>query len=227
MSWDGQLPNLAGGFCLPERVQPHDYGDIRSVNLTAARSILVAVALLPPGMADAATCQELEQSTAPRQIHYLQQNRSGLRTECVQFAIARLGQPAYLPAADVLVSAADVLVSYLDFRVAKPIPYVVDHIEWMEEFPAAHALFEIGLPATGSLVRAIGSIKSSELLATNAEKVLLIIYRGDQAGAVLALRQSSRSAPDAVTASRLFESAIRLSRKCIPDPRLACEAALK
>ena len=166
----------------------------------AARSILVAVALLAAGMADAATCQELEQSTAPQQIHYLKQSRSGLRTECVQYAIARLGQPAYLP-------AADVLVSYLDFRAAKPHPilYVVDHIEWMEEFPAAHALFAIGLPAT----------------------VLRTIYREDQAEPVLALRQSCKSAANTATAARLFESAIRLSRRCLPDVRSACEAALK
>jgi hypothetical protein len=97
----------------------------------------------------------------------------------------------------------------------------------MEEFPAAHALYAIGLPAAGSLMRAVGSIESSELLVNNAETVLRTIYREDQAEPVLALRQSSKSAPNAATAARLFESAIRLSHRCLPDRRSACEAALK
>jgi hypothetical protein len=136
------------------------------MNFIATRSILVAVALLAAGIADAATCQELEHSSAPQQIDYLRQSRSRLRTECVQYAIARLGQPAYLPAADLLVSAAGVLVSYLDFRVAgpRPTPDILDHLPpLIEEFPAVHALSSIGLPATGSLVRAIGSVESSAL----------------------------------------------------------------
>jgi len=99
-------------------------------------------------------------------------------------------------------------------------------IPWMEEYPAGEALAEIGLPVTGSLVRAIGSIESSDVLRANAEEVLLAIYKGNDPAAVGILRQAAKKASDAVTAARLFESAIRLARKCFPDWRSACEAAL-
>jgi hypothetical protein len=189
---------------------------------SAIGSIWITIALLP-GAACAANppCQELEGSTPPQQVQYLQAVRSGLRTECVALAITRLGQEAYVP-------SADVLTLYLDFSVAKPkfVPLDFDRLPWMEEYPAAHALYAIGLPAAGSLVRAIGRANSSDLLRTNAEEVLLAIHREDPGGAVRALRQSSKSSSDPVASSRLFESATKLSRKCAQIFRSACETAL-
>ena len=102
----------------------------------------------------------------------------------------------------------------------------LSRLPWMEEYPAAHALLFIGLPASDSLVRVIAAASSSDLLRSNAEEVLLMVHRADPAGAVMALRQKSRSGLDAATSARLFESAIRLSRKCPGDYRSSCEAAL-
>ena len=194
----------------------------------AIRSVWVAVALVS-AMVDAAgpQCQELDDSTPKQQVGYLQRERSGLRLECVVLAISKLKEEAYIP-------AAGILTSYLDFKVAgtrsnQPRPgYNVDmgRACWMEEYPAAHALTAIGLPASESLVRAIGSASASDLLRSNAEEVLFVVHGADPAGAVMALRQRSRSGLDAATSARLFESAIRLSRKCIPEIRHTCEAAL-
>jgi hypothetical protein len=191
-----------------------------------ARSTWPAVALLTAGTAHAAaSCQGLDDSTPKQQVGYLQRERSGLPPECIVLAISMLKAEAYIP-------AAGILTSYLDFKVARthqPRPgYNVDisRAWWMEEYPAAHALLAIGLPASDSLVRSIGNASSSDLLRSNAEEVLLGVYRGDNAGAVMALRQASRSGLDAATSARLSESAIRVSRQCMPEIRHTCEAAL-
>lgn len=189
---------------------------IRSVWLTAAflRATTVYAADGP--------CQRLEGSTPGQQVRYLQGDRSGLQSECIVLAIGLLRQEAYIP-------AADVLTTYLDFRVVKQKPRNLDfdRLPWMEEYPAAHALFAIGPPATDSLVRAIANAAdSSDILRTNAEEVLLAIHSGNPSRAVGALRRSGKSTIDAVAAARLFESAMRLSRKCADQFRSSCEAAL-
>jgi hypothetical protein len=194
------------------------------LHLQAKRHVRIVFAsvLASAACAGAPLCQELEHSGLPQMIEHLKGARSAPRGECIAFAIKTLGEKAFIP-------AADILTSYLDFKLSTPPslgPPSMTRIPWMEEYPAAEALAEIGLPATGSLVRAIGNVKSSDLLQANAEEVLLAIYKGNDPAAVALLRQASKTAPDANTAARLFESAIRLSRKCFPDWRSACEVAL-
>ena len=170
--------------------------------------------------AGAPSCKALEQSTSADLVSFLEGDRARLQAECINFAIISLGGQHYGP-------AADVLISYLDFKDEWQKELPVSHLLWKPEYPAAQALVNIGVPATGNLIRAIGETGSSDLLRTNAEEVLLMIYRHNPPRAIALLRASSKSAPDAITAARLFESAIEVSRMCgLDDIRAACDAAL-
>ena len=141
--------------------------------------------------AGAPSCKALEQSTSADLVSFLEGDRAPLQAECINFAIISLGGQHYGP-------AADVLISYLDFKDEWQKELPVSHLLWKPEYPAAQALVNIGVPATGNLIRAIAL-----------------------------LRASSKSAPDAITAARLFESAIEVSRMCgLDDIRAACDAAL-
>jgi hypothetical protein len=174
------------------------------------------------GCAGAPSCKALEQSTSAELVSFLEGDRAGLQTECINFAITSLGDRYYGP-------ATDVLISYLDFKVVWPkgVPYELDHLVWKPEYPAAQALLNIGVPATGNLIRAVGNTGSSDLLRTNAEEVLLMVYRHNPPRAIALLRAISKSAPDVVSAARLFESAIEVSRMCgLDEIRAACDAAL-
>ena len=68
--------------------------------------------------------------------------------------------------------ATDVLISYLDFKDKRQEELPVSHLLWKPEYPAAQALVNIGVPATGNLIRALGDTGSSDLLRTNAEKIM-------------------------------------------------------
>ena len=50
----------------------------------------------------------------------------------------------------------NVLISYLDFKDEWQKELPVSHLLWKPEYPAAQALVNIGVPATGNLIRAIG-----------------------------------------------------------------------
>ncbi len=172
------------------------------------------------GCAGALCCKPLEQSSPADLVNFLERERAGLQAECINFAINSLGDRYYGP-------ATDVLISYLDFKDERQEELPVSHLLWKPEYPAAQALVNIGVPATGNLIRALGDTGSSDLLRTNAEEVLLMIYRYNPPRAITLLRASSRSAPNAVTAARLFESAIEVSRMCgLDEIRAACDAAL-
>jgi hypothetical protein len=193
-----------------------------NTNLFGARLAKAAVGLLLGSCVcfAAPSCPKLDAAESSGLVDYLQNDRSQLEPSCIEFAIARLKDRAYVP-------AANVLTSYLDFKVPRPSSgiVVVHELRFKQEYPAAEALVGIGLPAVGSLVRAVGNIESSDVLRENAEDVILFIYNRNPA-AIALVRQASKAAPDANTAARLFESAIRLARKCSPDWRSACEAAL-
>ena len=136
------------------------------------------------------------------------------------------GDASYVP-------AAQVLASFLDFRVSSaktarqsPLQYR-NRMPWLgKEYPAATALFEIGLAASGSLVAAIGDSASLEIVRDHAAEVLLVLHRDHPANAVMVPITAGKVAPDAETANRLRESAAILARKCGPQSRSACEAAL-
>jgi hypothetical protein len=185
--------------------------------------IVLASVLASVACAGAPACEELEHSSLPQLVEHLKGARStsAPRVDCIVFAINTLAENPFVP-------AADILSSYLDFKVPKPPQafVVVHQLSFMEEYPAALALAEIGLPAAGSLVRALANTESSNVLRENAEDVLLTIFKGDPA-AVGLVRQASKTAPDAATAGLLFESASRMARKCFPDWRAACEVALQ
>lgn len=188
----------------------HDCSVTRLIGLSAVFIVAPAV------HAAEQPCQELKHRTAPQFIEYLRGERATLRPACIEFAIDALSKEGYPP-------GAEVLVSYLDFKSLKQADMWTPLL-WKWEYPAAQALFLIGTSATDSLVRAIAGADSSEVLRTNAEDVLLLINRDDPKNAIRILRQRSRSARDAGTAARLFESAISLARRCPHDHY--CELAL-
>jgi hypothetical protein len=149
-----------------------------------------------------------------------------LTSDCIQFAISELERSAYAP-------GAAVLTSYLDFRVASANfirgehQVVINHLPWLDEYPAAHALFAIGRAATDSLVGAIASDNASDITRTNAGEVLLAINSENMAEAVATLTRASKAAPNAVVAGRLRDAATRLAQKCPGfELRSACELAL-
>src|SRR2546430_992391 len=73
-------------------------------------------------------------------ISYLQRTRSSLAPRCISMSIAALG-------AVKTEKALEVLVSYLDFidaDVVKQRNDIAIRIGWLEEYPAAQALFGAG-----------------------------------------------------------------------------------
>ena len=194
----------------------------------SARAVRLLATCLIAGSIWAAdpSCVELKQLPVDRQISYLERSRQALTSDCIQFAISELERSAYAP-------GAAVLTSYLDFRVAsanvirREHQVVINHLPWLDDYPAAHALYAIGQPATDSLVRAIANDDASDVIRTNAGEVLFAIYRENTAGAVAILTRASKAASNAVVASRLREAATRLARECPgAEMRSACEAAL-
>jgi len=53
------------------------------------------------------SCPSLENASAAKQLSYLETGRSLQSTSCTEFAIRRLGEERYAPAADVLLSLLD------------------------------------------------------------------------------------------------------------------------
>jgi hypothetical protein len=170
-------------------------------------------------------CPAVESMKPEQQLNYPRGDRNVLPRECVEVAIRKLGEASYAP-------ATDVLTSYLDFKVPgtnPPDAAVVFNVQWPtgDKYPAALALFFIRLPASDSLVRAIGDASSSDTVRANAAEVLLFIHRPDMSKAVAALAAASKAASDAATADRLRQAATSLSRKCPgPELRSRCQAAL-
>ena len=170
----------------------------------------------------APSCPKLASANSAALVDYLQNDRSALEPPCIEFAIARLGERAYVP-------AADVLTSYLDFKIPIPNPSHYSHgIQWMPEYPAARALSSIGLSATASLIKAIGSGASSPLLRSNATDVFEVIDRANNATETVAiLYRASQSAADGGARGWLFDAALRVANHCHPDLRAACLNELK
>jgi hypothetical protein len=201
------------------------YGASTRISASAVR--LLAACLIAGSMCAAdPSCVELRQLPMDRQVSYLEQSRQDLTGDCIQFAISELERSAYAP-------GAAILTSYLDFRVASANvirgehQVVINHLPWLDEYPAAHALFAIGRAATDSLVGAIASDNASDIIRTNAGEVLLAINRENMAEAVATLTRASKVAPNAVAASRLRDAATRLAQKCPGfELRSACELAL-
>src|SRR5690242_9727827 len=140
---------------------------------TATVTLVYAGSGTPP-------CHELREAKTQRLLAYLEASRGDLNPACVVHAIKQLGTQRYAP-------AAYVLATYLDFRMpgtedGKQKPHM-ERIPWLgEKYPAADALFEIGKPASSSLVRVIGETSIS-LLRDNALEVLLAIHSENMADA--------------------------------------------
>jgi hypothetical protein len=170
-------------------------------------------------------CTDLLQTEAKQKLEYLRGDRSMLNPGCVVYAIQQLGAERYT-------AAADVLATYLDFQapgtekvgapgtVYRRIPSLGD------KYPAATALFEIGKPATPSLVRVIANSASSDLLRKNALEVLFAVHRENLADGTRELNNASRSATDNEAATRLLHAAREFAAKCPGRWRNDCAAAL-
>ena len=123
-----------------------------SLVLTARPIGFLALCLLVGRLSSAPpSCPELDHADLAQRVDYLKQTRQNLKNECIESAIAKIEENAYTP-------AAGVLTSYLDFKV--PLEQgtgqmMINHLPWMDEYPAARALYAIGKPATEDLVRAI------------------------------------------------------------------------
>jgi hypothetical protein len=128
---------------------------------------------------------------------------------------------------------ANCAITYLDFQapgsenIGKGIIQPKDRIPWLgDKYPAATALFQIGTQSTASLVRAIGSAASSELLQMNAIETLFAVHRENVTDGARALNNASRSASDNGTSTRLLNAAREFAAKCPEHWRNGCEAAL-
>ena len=188
--------------------------------LTIATTVILVYAgsATPP-------CRELSGAKAQQALAYLETSRQELNSACIVHAIRQLGNQHYTP-------AAYVLATYLDFRMPgtenkdSEHKLHIERIPWLgEKYPAADALFEIGKPASPSLVRVIGETSIS-LLRDNALEVLLAIHSEDMPDAVMMLSQASRSALDLATSIRLLDAAKKHAARCPGELRVRCEDAL-
>jgi hypothetical protein len=142
-------------------------------------------------------------------MKYLSRNRARLAPECVEVAIRRLGQERYVP-------AAGLLASWLDFKstIYFVAGDVVFNTQWGYRYPAALALYEIGLPAEAALVRVFAAPSLSDTVETNAGDTLMLIHRDDMSKGVAALTAAAKATPDAVISARLRDAARRLASTC-------------
>src|SRR6516164_5268424 len=124
------------------------------------RTILSCVGLLLStilikGVLASEKCATLESAGPGKLVEYLQGERSTLTDSCISFAIERLGQQRFSP-------ASSTLVNYLDFKLPQPPPPSDRPIRVgpirtvVSVYPAAGALFQIGLPSSPFLAGAIG-----------------------------------------------------------------------
>ncbi len=186
----------------------------------------ISLCLMIASRAGTATppCTDLLRAKAEQKLAYLRSDRATLDPGCVVYSMQQLG-------AEHFAAAADVLATYLDFQTPGTekvdSPGTVYRIPVLgDRYPAATALFEIGMPASPSVVRVIASSASSDLLRKNAMDVLFAVHRENLANGARALNDASRSASDNETAARLLLAAREFAGKCPGERRSACEAAL-
>ena len=202
--------------------------DIQKVWLLLIIAKCAAAATLP--------CTQLQGAKPKQELAYLQRDRSRLDPACIVYAIEQLGlhyhTVPYRPSAGAE-AAAGVLVMYLDFQapgtenIGKRMIQAKDRIPWLgDKYPAATALFQIGIQSTPSLVRAIGSAAYSELLRKNAIETLFAVHRENVSEGARALNIASRSASDNGVSIRLLDAAREFAAKCPGQWRNGCEAAL-
>jgi hypothetical protein len=194
----------------------------------AMTTSLLCLAIGGSALAATPPCPELQTAKPQDRLAYLRGDRAMLMPPCIVFAITQLGIERYAV-------ATDTLAEYLDFRMPGTEEHehgvaAINRIPWIgDKYPAAAALFEIGKPASPSLVRVVGNAASSELMRTNALEILLFIHREDMAEAVALLNKASRFSRDPATSIRLWDSARKEAAQCpraLPELRIRCEAAL-
>jgi hypothetical protein len=138
-----------------------------STRISASAVRLLAACLIAGSMwAADPSCVELRQLPMDRQVSYLERSRQDLTSDCIQFAISELERNAYAPGAAVLTSCLDFRVASANvIRVERQV--AINHLPWLDEYPAAHALFAVGRAASDSLVRVIASDNAPDIARTN------------------------------------------------------------
>jgi hypothetical protein len=138
-------------------------------------------------------------------------------------AIKQLGHKPYA-------AASETLAAYLDFRMPGAENQdqggtVISRLPWVgDKYPAANALYEIGVRASASLIQVIVD-GTSDLLRNNALEVLLAVHGENTPEAVALLTTASRTTLDTPTSNRLWETARRVVSRCPADLRAQCEEA--
>jgi hypothetical protein len=171
--------------------------------------------------ADAQVCERFEHLTAEEMARMLDgPDRSD--AECVAFLLKQLGEAKY-------VQASYTIATYLDFEWPKrkpaPAPSAARMSGPQDHYPAAEALFAIGVGSVPGMIRFLSGSNVTPVAHRNAIEMLLMIYREDQVKAVTELLKASRSASDTIVATRRASAAIEAANGC-STLRVACHAAL-
>ena len=194
---------------------------MRTTKTLSSMALLCLLGSAYAGLAEE-TCSKLEGAAGQKLMEYLQRDRAGLEPRCILYALDRLGDRPFAP-------AAKTLVGYLDTPPWRTdIGGVLHDVTGRTMFyPAVVALSGIGEPAVPALIDAIGGSDLSETARKNAVQALQFIHGGEISQAIGVLVRASRAAKDPVVSGRLLDTAREAAARC-PNPlKDACQRSLQ
>ena len=170
-------------------------------------------------------CEVFKNASSPDLVQYL----NGVvpddkNTECVTFAIRKLGKERYEP-------AITALVKLLDFRRPPTReekmgfyerPQIIEEV-----FPAAQALESIGKAALPEVLRAIEAASTSTTALENAISVWMEAYKYERPKGVALLKQESDRTRDVRVKQRLQWAITKALVWCNPLDEVQCRTAAK
>ncbi len=168
-------------------------------------------------------CENLRNATPEQLVAFLNENSPSEDTsQCITYAIAKLGEQRYEPA----ISA---LVRLLGFqRPPTDREKRGYHIRMQASYPAVEAIAQLGKSTLPAILEALRSDTGSPLARANAVFAWMEIYKYEKPAGIAALRQAVDRATDASSKQNLKWAVSKAMSWCSPIEETECkEAAAK
>jgi hypothetical protein len=181
--------------------------------------VLLVIFLSLSLVAQDQSCAAITKAGRQASREFLRQQSTIRSSSCITPVIKRLGETCD-------VKAIPLLTGYLDYLQPGTGPLPGGGAAERPHYPAVDALFQIGTPATGDLLKAIQT-GSSPTIQRNAFLAYLFVYRDDLASGIRILRDQAALSKTEDVRRRLNEDRRTLIEACKARGGSEAEACAK